>query len=394
MHSTANMTTRGRVADSAGTSDTFPSGDGEAGGEFRFRFTNLSADFNHSNNVDVGDLAILGSHNGMTSASQSDGDASGNGVVEGNSGGADLVLYQAQKIPPITISRNRPSIEPGMILVSTTVDESDGDYTLGDLSLRGSVAIAATQSGPDTIQFAPSLFGSGAATITLGSAGQLLLGSEVTIAGPGANLLTINRSGTTGRIFQVNSGVTATISDVKLSGGNGVAQGGAIYVDGTLHLESSVVQGNSSTSNGGGLFVNGNAWLEVVDSTIDNNQSPYGGGIFMYVGEGERLKILEAQSRTTRRQRAEQVVALICLGPIPVLLGSPRLSTVRSRTTNALERWNSGRLQQDGCKSCQFDHRAEFGYLHWRRSGFDRLSHRHSRQHHRCRQCGWYGQHE
>src|SRR5262245_41735681 len=72
------------------------------------------------------------------------------------------------------------------ITVNTLVDENNG-IALGGISLRD--AIAAAVSG-DTINFAPSLTSGGPATILL-SNGQLAIGKNIIISGPGANLLTI-----------------------------------------------------------------------------------------------------------------------------------------------------------------------------------------------------------
>jgi hypothetical protein len=85
------------------TSSVFPSGDGTAGGEFRFRFTVMAADTDHDN--------VSGSTN-----------------------------YQ-----------NWHSYEPGMILVSTTADDYDVDLSYGDVSLREAVNYANTASEATTI---------------------------------------------------------------------------------------------------------------------------------------------------------------------------------------------------------------------------------------------------
>ena len=43
------------------------------------------------------------------------------------------------------------------LVVDTLVDESDGDYSLGDLSLREAILLANTYPSVDTIHFAPAL---------------------------------------------------------------------------------------------------------------------------------------------------------------------------------------------------------------------------------------------
>ena len=63
------------------------------------------------------------------------------------------------------------------LVVSTAIDELDGDHSPGDLSLREALALAAARPGDDVIEFDASLHG---ATITLDAAlGQLEIDSNV-----------------------------------------------------------------------------------------------------------------------------------------------------------------------------------------------------------------------
>jgi hypothetical protein len=282
------------LAEAAGYASTFPSGDGEAGGEFRFRFTNLAGDYNGNNTIDAADYTVWADHNSQTGATTTRvGDGNGDGTVNS----ADYSVWSSQYG---TNYLNWPSTEPGAILVSTLTDESDVNYTLGDLSLREALSIAATNAGHDFIAFAPSLFASGAATIALAYDGadagtvpdQLSVNSEVTIDGPGASLLTISGGGLM-RIFHVTSASTATIEGVTIANGAGVASGGGVYVDGNLTLDSAVVQNNiAAGGNGGGVYVSGTGYLTLVDATVDGNSALFGGGVFGHFGAGERLSIL------------------------------------------------------------------------------------------------------
>jgi hypothetical protein len=84
------------------------------------------------------------------------------------------------------------------ITVDTLVDENDGPS--GNVSFREALAMAADVNHPghDTIDFSPALFNNGPATITLTHDGpdagsipdELSINSNVTIEGPGAELLT------------------------------------------------------------------------------------------------------------------------------------------------------------------------------------------------------------
>ena len=55
------------------------------------------------------------------------------------------------------------------------------------------------------------------------SSGQITIDKDLTIQGPGADVLTVQNTAarsTTSRIFYVNSGVTATIAGLTISGGD------------------------------------------------------------------------------------------------------------------------------------------------------------------------------
>lgn len=100
------------------------------------------------------------------------------------------------------------------LTVTTAADSGPG-------SLRD--AIAAATDG-DTIQFDPALNGQ---TIGLTS-GEIAIAKNITISGPGTNLLTVARSSGTFRIFHITPGHTVTIADLTISGGNGAPNGSGI----------------------------------------------------------------------------------------------------------------------------------------------------------------------
>lgn len=130
-----------------------------------------------------------------------------------------------------------------------------------------------------TITFAPALNGQ---KIVLTS-GPLNVNNNVTLAGPGPGLLTVQRSTAGGtpafRVLTVNSGLSATLSGLTFSNGNS-PDGGGLRNDGTLTVSNCVVSGNQETggSGGGGIVNFNSANLTVVDSTIANNSSATSGG--------------------------------------------------------------------------------------------------------------------
>ena len=83
-------------------------------------------------------------------------------------------------------------------------------------------------------------------TITLVS--ELVVAKNVNITGPNSvtNTDPIVVSGNNvSRVFNINSGKTATISQLTIRDGNSVTVGGAIYNEGMLNLINSTVSGNT-----------------------------------------------------------------------------------------------------------------------------------------------------
>ena len=82
--------------------------------------------------------------------------------------------------------------------VSTEIDESDGDFSAGDLSLREAVEQANLTSGGDDITFEASMAGK---TIAL-SLGELQVTDSVNITGLGQDQTTIDAQGGS-RVFNI-----------------------------------------------------------------------------------------------------------------------------------------------------------------------------------------------
>jgi subtilisin family serine protease len=268
------------LADPSGSSSTLPSGDGVAGGKFRFRATIAPADVNHDNVVNSADIAIWSASSGASGASHDQGDVDGDGYVNGS----DWLKIQTQLGTDVT---NWKSIEPGMILVSSAADESDdSDYSIGDVTLREALARAFIQAGDDVIVFRDSLSGQSIA-LTLGN---LNINSNVEIVGPGSDFLTIDAEGNS-RVFSIVTGVQATISGLSVTGGSVIGNGGGIKADGDLRLRGVRVTGNEATNAGGGIWFTTSSHVDISESTIDGNEAVYGGGIFGHLAFTDSLKI-------------------------------------------------------------------------------------------------------
>ena len=131
-----------------------------------------------------------------------------------------------------------------------------------------------------TITFASNVVGS----IDLTS--ELPLNRNLSIIGPGANVLTVRRAAAAGnlRIFNVSpASVYASISGLTVANGLTAASGGGISNLGTLTLSSVAISGNKAL-NGGGIF-NNFGTLTINNSTLSGNTvsgvvAGSGGGLF------------------------------------------------------------------------------------------------------------------
>jgi RHS repeat-associated protein len=186
-------------------------------------------------------------------------------------------------------------------VVTTLADEFFFNNADNNLSLREALHRAATDGSTtdnDVIRFDSALFANGPAAITLtydssdnGTVPDRLdINSSVTIDGPGGNFLIVNGATQT-QVFRIASDVTATVEGVWIVGGYSGANGGGVEVAGDLTLKNVTITSNRAVNFGGGIYVAATGTLTLLDSTVDNNQSDFGGGIGGHFGAGERLRI-------------------------------------------------------------------------------------------------------
>lgn len=152
--------------------------------------------------------------------------------------------------------------------VNSTADADDGLCralgTGNGCTLREAINAANAEAGAEWITFAPALTSGGPAIVTLSSA-LSDLSSDMTVSGPGATLLNVQRSNAGGtpnfRIFTIQSGITLNISGLTISGGNPTIgeNGGAISNSGTLSLTNTAISGNTVIfgTAGGGIYNSG-----------------------------------------------------------------------------------------------------------------------------------------
>src|SRR5262249_29838539 len=140
-------------------------------------------------------------------------------------------LFARPAIRPIRKAphRFRPALEvlESRWVPSIVVNNPTDTPVAGETDLREAIAQANAAGGDETITFDPGVFASHQTIALLH--GQLVLtdttGTEA-IIGPTAGV-TVNGGGGN-RVFQVDGGVTASLSGMTITGGGNVFQGGGL----------------------------------------------------------------------------------------------------------------------------------------------------------------------
>ena len=171
---------------------------------------------------------------------------------------------------------------PAASFVVTKNADTNGTCNSGvNCSFREAVNAANGTSGANTITFAAGVTG----TIGLTSALPNIF-RDLTIQGPGANLLEITRSSGVFTIFEIAT-FNVNISGIAITNGHAVNEhnpdvshsGGGIDIPTycTLTLTNCILSGNTGDGGGGAIFINqGN--LTLVNCLISNNSSGAAGG--------------------------------------------------------------------------------------------------------------------
>jgi hypothetical protein len=162
-----------------------------------------------------------------------------------------------------------PSVSAANIAVTSLADGAANAANCpatANTTCRLRDAIAKAAAG-DSINFTVN------GTIILNS-GELVISKNLTINGPGANLLTVSGNGVS-RVFRIASGFTVAISGLTIANGN-TTLGGGIHNSGSLTLTNTALSGNVATLNGGGVYNLGPA-LNITSSTLSGNSTAVDG---------------------------------------------------------------------------------------------------------------------
>jgi Bacterial Ig-like domain (group 3)/Bacterial Ig domain/Calx-beta domain len=156
-------------------------------------------------------------------------------------------------------------------IVTTTADGGAG-------SLRE--ALSNVCSG-DTITF--NIAGAGPHTITLTS-GELLVDQNVTVNNNSGESITVSGNNLS-RVFNVDTGITAAIIGLTISGGNATGDGAGISNNGDLTVVNSTLSGNAAGADGGAIATTATGTsLTVINTTISGNSAGGSGGGVIVLG--------------------------------------------------------------------------------------------------------------
>lgn len=134
-----------------------------------------------------------------------------------------------------------------------------------------------------TITFAPSITAS--TPILLNS--EITINKDLTISGAGADKIFIQSRLGNHRIFFVNVASYLILHGITLTQGNGVAEGGAVYMlGGNLTLDAVYLQNNGALFGGGVYFSPFGFQHTIRNSTFSENIGGSSGGGFYCNGEG------------------------------------------------------------------------------------------------------------
>ena len=205
----------------------------------------------------------------MSHAGTTDHRKRGRGTFEGR---------QRRRLRPTLLALEDRRLLTTFTVNSTLDDGSDG-------TLRWAVGQANSTGGADTIDFDSTVFNT-PQTITLGGT-QLELSDTTgatTITGPAAGV-TVSGGGPS-RVFQVDAGVTASLSGLTITGGSAVNGGGLYNNGGSATLTGCTISGNSAVNNGGGVGCSNSAGgtLTLTNCTVSGNTSGggrSGGGLYL-----------------------------------------------------------------------------------------------------------------
>ena len=214
-------------------------------------------------------------------------------------------LRQPQRRTRLAVELLEDRLAPAILTVNSTADTANA--TDPYLSLREAIDIVDSATLPTGLssqimgQISGTLHANGSDTImfdqTSVTAPIVLGGTQLeldlpsgtaTITIDGGAGITVNGNNAS-RVFQVDSGVQATLANLTITGGNASNDsGGGIYNNGTLTLTNSTLSGNTASADGGGMY-NSSGTVTLTNDTLSGNSATEGGGMYNYASSSLTL---------------------------------------------------------------------------------------------------------
>jgi hypothetical protein len=273
----------------------------------------------------------------------------------------------------------------GRALLSTIVVDNPTDTPLtGQTDLRQAINQANADGGGDTIVFDAKVFAKPQQIVLNNTLELTGTARATTITGPAAGV-TVSGEGAS-RVFQVDPGVTASISGLTISGGSTSGKGGGLYNDGgnvtlanctisqsyaatgggglaifggTATLTNCTISGNIIKGAGGGLNVNGTSSnpgaVKLINCTVSGNYAYNGGGVLIYQYGGATLTNCTISGNTASPRGTNHGGGLFNLGTVTLInctvssnTGSGLYNAGTATLTNTIVAGNGGDIANVG----------------------------------------------
>lgn len=227
--------------------------------------------------------------------------------------------------------------EPNEIEVDVLDDPLPGSCVPGSCSLREAVGLANVQFGPDRIL----LPASGDIVLTRpganddgNSTGDLDILGDLEIVGAGASLTTITQTAVDRVFHLLDSDAEFTLRDLRIVGGGGVAQGGAIRGGARLLVEGVQMSGHRASTHGGAIYHSSGGIIGdppriiLRDSVFDDNRATnsvagdaYGGALYSF-SAGFQQNYLLIENCTFSNNRADNGGGALALDGVQSVSGN------------------------------------------------------------------------
>lgn len=183
-------------------------------------------------------------------------------------------------------------VNPMNLVVDITADELDGNFNVGDLSLREAIALAnASAATNDTVTFSPTVFAT-TKTLTL-LLGEIPISGQVIVQGPAAKVTVSGNNAS--RIFDTSSapaGAAINISNMTMTLGKPGGNGGAILGFDEAILLTNCALTNNTGANGGGVNISGDGSFTATNCTFTNNAATGSFGAIDVFGPASTAKTI------------------------------------------------------------------------------------------------------